>query len=32
LMDGETVLLADVFSNGLEHPCEPHCRCAVAPA
>lgn len=28
-MDGETVGLNDVFSNGLEYPSEPMCRCVL---
>ncbi len=29
-MDGETVKLDEVFSNGLEYPSEPMCRCVLA--
>lgn len=28
-MDGETVGLNDMFSNGLEYPSEPNCRCVL---
>lgn len=28
-MDGETVAIDDVFSNGLPYPSEPNCRCVV---
>lgn len=28
-MDGETVGLNDIFSNGLEYPSEPNCRCVL---
>ena len=30
-MDGEIVKLHGTFSNGLEYPDEPNCRCVVAP-
>ena len=30
-MDGDIVKLHGTFSNGLEYPNEPNCRCAVAP-
>jgi len=31
MMDGEQVKLGEVFSNGLEAPSEPNCRCTIAP-
>lgn len=31
-LHGEIVGLDDAFSNGLEYPSEPNCRCVVAPA
>lgn len=31
LMDGEIVGLGEAFSNGLQSPAEPNCRCAIAP-
>ena len=31
MMDGEIVKLHDNFSNGLDSPSEPNCRCTVAP-
>ena len=30
-MDGDIIKLHGTFSNGLEYPNEPNCRCAVAP-
>lgn len=31
LMDGEQVKLGERFSNGLDYPSEPNCRCTIAP-
>ncbi|MCK9598076.1 MAG: phage portal protein [Sphaerochaeta sp.] len=31
-LDGEVVKLGEAFSNGLQRPGEPNCRCAIAPA
>lgn len=30
-LDGEIVLLDNQFSNGLDYPQEPNCRCAIVP-
>ncbi len=32
LLDGEIVAIGKNFSNGLEYPQEPNCRCVLAPA
>jgi SPP1 gp7 family putative phage head morphogenesis protein len=31
-MDGEEVAVGEAFSNGLEYPQEPNCRCSLLPA
>jgi HK97 family phage portal protein len=31
-VSGEIIPLDDNFSNGLQYPCEPNCRCVIAPA
>jgi SPP1 gp7 family putative phage head morphogenesis protein len=31
-LDGEVVALGSTFSNGIEFPSEPNCRCVLGPA